>query len=67
MTRVVLISCFCGFGDVREISYFAALRLHVRLSLSRVSNSSRLEAAADPADWLLRVSLSGFHCSGRTW
>jgi hypothetical protein len=45
---------------VREISYFAALRLRLRLSLSRVSNSSRLEAAADPADWLLRVSLSGF-------
>ena len=45
--------------DVREISYFAALRMRLRLSLSRVSNSSRLEAA-DAADWLLRVSLSGF-------
>jgi hypothetical protein len=33
--------------------------MRLRLSLSRVSNSSRLEAA-DAADWLLRVSLSGF-------
>lgn len=39
---------FLWFGDVREISYFAALRLRLLSQLDRVSNSSRLETRMLP-------------------
>ena len=50
---------FLWFGDVREISYFAALRLRL---LSQLESRLKFIKAgdADAADWLLRVRRSGF-------